>query len=269
MGKSTGKRVLITGASSGIGAALALEYAQQGAVLFLTARRLERLQALAEKIRALGGRAECAEMDVCDTASVQAATEKAAAAMGGIDILIANAGFGVVGKIETLPLDDYRRQFETNIFGVIRSVQAAYPWLKKSRGSIAVIGSVNGWVALPGNSPYSMSKHAIRAFTDALWLEAHADGIRVTHISPGFISTEIRQIDNQGKRHTGHKDPIPAWLMATPQHTAKVIRKAVEAGKREKSITGHGWWSIHLFRYFPVLMYHLLRSLKISARGEP
>jgi len=263
------QNVFITGATAGIGEALAREYARLGASVFLTGRREERLQALAAELRAGGTRADYAVMDVCVTASVEAAVHKALGAWGPIDVLIANAGFGVVGNVENLVLEDYQRQFETNIYGVIRCVQAALPSLKLSRGRIAVIGSVNGYVALPGNSPYAMSKHAVRALSDSLWHELRPYGIHVTHISPGFISTEIRRVDNLGEFRKQTQDPIPSWLCGTPRHAARVIRRAISGRKREKSITGHGWLVIRLVRHFPALTHHLIRILKISARGEP
>lgn len=263
------KVVFIAGASAGIGEALAEEYARQGAAVFLAARRLERLEALASKLRNQGARVGLAAMDVSDTASVDAAVKAATDQFGRLDVMVANAGFGVAGQFEELSLEDYRRQFETNIFGVLRCAKAALPWLKKSQGSLCNIGSVNGWIALGGGSPYGMSKHAVRALSDSLWQEFHAYGVSVTHISPGFIDTEIRRVDNYGQFKPVAKDPIPAWLRASPEHAARVIRRAISARKREKSITGHGWLVIRLVRYFPWFSFWLIKSLRISGRKQP
>ena len=114
---------------------------------------------------------------------------------------MANAGFGVVGPIERLTLDDYRRQFETNVFGVLRTVFATLAELRRSRGRLVIVGSVSGHVALPNASPYAMSKFAVRALAQALDFELRPTGVSVTLVSPGFVDTELHQVDNRGVRH--------------------------------------------------------------------
>ena len=162
MNRFAGQVVLITGASSGIGAALAREFARQGADLALLARREDRLRGLAREIEAGGHRALALAADVTIDGDVERAVLATRTAFGRIDVAIANAGFGVVGPVERLALDDYRRQFETNVFGVLRTVQATLPSLKATRGRLAILGSVAGYIATPGSSPYSMSKFAVR-----------------------------------------------------------------------------------------------------------
>src|SRR5262249_8092325 len=153
-----GKTVLITGASSGIGEELAWQLGQAGAQLTLGAQREELLEKLAERIAAaetapLGG-----ERDVTQDGSLQKAWDESVSHWGRLDVAIANAGFGVVGALKKLTVEDYRRQFETNVFGVLRTIYAALPEIEKSKGNIAIIGSVSGWAATPGASPYNMSK---------------------------------------------------------------------------------------------------------------
>jgi short-subunit dehydrogenase len=188
---------------------------------------------------------------------------------GKLDVVVANAGFGVTGEVEKLDLEDYRRQFETNIFGVLRTVKATLPFLKESRGRLAVIGSVNGYVALPGNSPYAMSKFAVRALCDALYYELLPFGISVTHIAPGFVTSEIRRINNRGELRETAKDPIPQWLQMRAPIAAKKIAKAISRRQRERVITGHGWWIVRLYRFFPELVFKLVRRFNIKARSEP
>ena len=160
--------VLITGASSGIGAAVALEYARRGADLVLTARRSDRLESLAGEIQSIQeGRTHRLRRHrgtVISSGSAPRAREE----LGRIDVVLANAGFGVGGRMHKLELDDYRRQLETNVFGVLRTIYATQEDLIASRGCLGIVGSVNSYVALHGVSAYCMSKHAIRALACSL-----------------------------------------------------------------------------------------------------
>ena len=265
----TGKSVLITGASAGIGAALARGYAQRGANVILTARRLDRLETMAEELGLYNRKILPYAADVTRDGEMEKAVASALKEVPSIDIVIANAGFCVMGKAEELSLADYQRQFETNVYGVLRTFHATLDALKRSRGHFAVIGSVNGYISLPGNSAYGMSKHAVRAFTDSLFHEVRPYGVRVTHISPGFIDTEIRRVNNDGKFLHNAKDPIPKWLMETPERAAATVMKAVDRGVRECAVTAHGWFLIRLMRYFPKLSHAVIRFFSIAARPQP
>ena len=249
------KSVLITGASSGIGAELAWQLAQAGAQLILAARRRERLASLADKIAAAGKpRQVIAECDVTRDGDLEHAVAQAAHAFGKLDVVFANAGFGIVAPLKKLALDDYRRQFETNVFGVLRTVYAALPELEKSRGNLAIVGSVAGWVSTPGASPYSMSKFALRALADAITPELRASGITVTLISPGFVDSDIRRIDNRGLFHPNAVDPIsPRLLVPTPEAVREILA-AVARGKREQIVTGHGKFLVAIARFAPWIL---------------
>jgi short-subunit dehydrogenase len=251
------KSVLITGASSGIGEELAWQLAQAGAKLTLCARRRERLESLAQKIAALATYTPApviCECDVTRDGELERAVAQSVATWGKLDVAIANAGFGVAAPLRKLRVEDYRRQFETNVFGVLRTVYAALPELEKTRGNLAIIGSVAGWVSTPGASPYSMSKFAVRALADAITLELRASGIKVTLLSPGFVASEIRHIDNRGVHHPQSKDPVPSRLVvATPKAAAEILR-AVAKGKRERVVTGHGKVIVAVQRFAPWLL---------------
>jgi short-subunit dehydrogenase len=267
VGRFDGQVALITGASSGIGAALAREFARQGADVALAARRLDRLQALAREIEGLGRRAVVVPCDVARDGSVEQAAETVRHAFGRIDVVVANAGFGVVGRLDRLTLDDYRRQFETNVFGVLRTIYATLADVKTAKGRFVIVGSVSGHLATPGGSPYAMSKFAVRALAMALGLELRREGVSVTLVSPGFVATEIHQVDNHGVHHpeTRHRQ---AWLQMSAERAARLIVRAAAARRREVVITGHGKALVALQRHAPWVITGALTRFGIRSRRE-
>lgn len=268
MGFYKGKTVLITGASSGIGEALAFELAEQGANLALLARRTDRLKAVAAECEKRGIRAITVECDVTKEEDLKRAAQLTRDAFGKIDVVVANAGFGVAGNFTRLKTDDFRRQFETNVFGLIQTIYATLEDLKKSHGNLILLGSVAGHVALPGSSPYSMSKFAVRALANALTDEFRPMGVTVTLVSPGFVESEIRKVDNQGELHTQSKDPIPAWIRVPASKAAREILTAAAKGKTERVITGHGKFIVLLNRFAPWVI-ELIKRRGLKARPEP
>ncbi len=268
MGRFQNKVVFITGASSGIGAALAREFAKEGARLVLAARRLDRLEGLAQEIRGHGGEALALTCDVTKDGDLEAVITETHRQFGKLDVMVANAGFGVIGRFEKLGLEDFRRQFETNVFGLLRSVQASLPDLKETRGRIALIGSVSGHISAPEASPYSMSKFAVRALAEALYAELSPGGISVTLISPGFVATEIQHVDNRGVYHETAKDRVPPWLKMPASKAAKRIARAVARRKREVILTGHGKLFIFLNWLLPGMIPRLFRAMAKRARRE-
>jgi len=265
-----GNAVFITGASSGIGAALAREFSREGADVALAARRVDRLEALASEIAKTGRRAVVIPCDVTRDGDLERAAGQARAALGKLDVVVANAGFGVTGKLETLSIDDYRRQFETNVFGVLRTVYATLDDLKTTRGRLVLIGSVSGHVAVPGSSAYSMSKFAVHGLAAALGHELAPYGVAVTLISPGLVESEIGQVDNSGVwRAQAPRRPIPASIvMATPTAARKIVR-AVARRRREAVITGLGKAAVALQRHLPWLLAAIIRRFGIKGRREP
>jgi NAD(P)-dependent dehydrogenase (short-subunit alcohol dehydrogenase family) len=185
--------VLITGATDGLGKAAALLLAERGYRVFAAGRSVEKraqLDALAkEKKLPL----ETLEMDVCDDDSVQGGVASIYQKAGAIDVLINNAGFVYVGAVEDLSLEDWRRQFETNFFGVIRVTQAVLPRMRERRkGRILMMSSVSGFVTPPTQGAYSASKHAVEALGNALRHELYPFGIHTILIQPGYIVTNIQ-----------------------------------------------------------------------------
>jgi short-subunit dehydrogenase len=261
------KVVLITGASSGIGEELARQLARAGAKLTLAARRRELLEALAQAIaKTEEQKALVVQCDVTRDGDLERAVAESVRRWGKLDVVIANAGFGVVGTLKQLSLEDYRRQFETNVFGVLRTMYAALPEIEKTKGHMVIMGSISGWVSSPGSSPYSMSKFALRALANSITPELRPSAVKVTLISPGFVASNIRRVDNLGKFHPGAKDAIPAWLVMRTDKAAHQVLRAIAHGKREAIITGHGKIVMMLERFAPWAIRVMGKRIATSRR---
>ena len=180
------KAVLVTGCSSGIGRATALRLTGSGWKVYATARRPETLSDLRE--------AGCQTMalDVTDEQSMQHAVETIEQAEGAVGVLINNAGYSQSGAIETVPLEAVRRQFETNVFGLVRLTQLVLPKMRAQRwGKIVNVGSMGGRLSFPGGGHYHATKHAVEALSDAMRFELRGFGIDVVLLEPGLITTEF------------------------------------------------------------------------------
>jgi short-subunit dehydrogenase len=191
------KTVFITGASSGIGRALAQELAGRGYDLFLTARRLDALDEVRADIAARdpGRRVEVRALDVTDTADVATAIAEAAERLGRCDIVVANAGLGGSGPVGEGNLERDRLIIETNVIGLMATVDAAVALFRRQGGDGQVVGvsSVAGVRGLPGSAAYSASKAAVAVYLDAVRAETYREPITVTTIVPGYIDTPINQ----------------------------------------------------------------------------
>jgi short-subunit dehydrogenase len=264
-----GRVVLITGSSSGIGAALAREFAREGADVALVARRQARLEVIATEIERAGRRAITVVADVTRDGDLERAAARAREVLGRIDVVVANAGFGVGGEVSRLTLDDFRRQFETNVFGVLRTFQATRLDLEQTRGIFVVMGSVSGHLATPGAAPYSMSKFAVRALAESLRHEEASRGVAVVLISPGFVESEIRQVDNTGAHRPEVADSAPSRLRMPAATAARQIVRAVARRRREAVITGHGKLAVFAVRHFPGLVHLVIRKFGVRRRPGP
>ena len=261
--------VLITGASSGIGAALAREFARRGWRVALVARRLEKLEVLAAEIRAAGGKASVHRGDVTVDGSIADVVQELAGQGVSPSIVIANAGFGVVGRAQKLSLEDYRRQFETNVFGVIRTLHETLPAMKRSQGRFVIMGSVAGHLSGAGSSAYCMSKFAVRALAESLHGDLRSAGVSCTLVSPGFVDSDIRRVDNRGGLHVEVQDPIPAWLRLRADKAARVMARGILRGRREVVVTFHGRVIIFFARHFPRFTRWVLLRGGQKSRPEP
>jgi short-subunit dehydrogenase len=223
-----GKVAIVTGASSGIGEATAREFGREGAKVVIAARRVDKLQALAQEIYALGNGAGClvVQADLSKLEDIQTLIDQTLSKFGRIDILVNNAGFGRLDWLEKLdPIKDIQAQIDVNVMGVIQTTRLVLPVMIKQRsGSIINMGSMAGLVGTPTYTIYAASKHAVHGFSEALRREVKPWGIDVSMIYPGGVVTEFGQ--HAGiKRKT--KATTPKFLLLTAEDVGRAVVKLV------------------------------------------
>lgn len=213
--KLAGRVALITGASRGLGSAIATAFAAEGGRLALVARDLEKLNETAAAVRNAGGEAEVFRADVSDEAQVLRLETDVIARFGGLHILINNAGVNLRKPITDFTLEEWRRIIDTNLVAAFLTCRAFVPHMKRSgHGRIINLTSTMSHVALPGRTPYCASKSGLLGFTKALALELAPDGITVNGISPGPFATEMNTVlmqDEEVNRQFMAKVPLGRW----------------------------------------------------------
>ena len=193
-GDAQPKSVLITGATDGLGKALALLLAERGYRVFAAGRSPEKLAQLDSIAREKNLALESIALDVCSDASVHSAVQTVLGKTGAIDVLVNNAGVNYTAAVEDLRMEDWRAQFETNVFGVLRVTRAILPHMRERRsGRILMMSSLSGLVTPPTQGAYSSSKHALEGLSNALRMELYPFGIDVVLIQPGYIITGIQK----------------------------------------------------------------------------
>ena len=223
--------ILITGASSGIGAATARLFAQKGYYVVLAARRFDRLEALAQEIKAAGGQALAVRTDVQKLEDIGALARSALDAYGQIDVLFNNAGFGRLDWLDNLqPQSDIEAQIDTNTLGVIQLTRAVLPhMIARRQGQIINMASAAGFVATPTYSAYAASKFAVRGFTEALRREVGIYNIKVSLICPGSVATEFGEIAGF---HRTTKVTMPDFLTLQAEDVARAVLRLVRRPRR-------------------------------------
>jgi short-subunit dehydrogenase len=234
--------VVLTGASSGIGLATTRALADEGATLVLVSRNQAALDALAEECRAKGARALAVRADVGRNEDLERVAQLTIEAFGAFDTWINNAGVAIYGTCEQVPLEDQRRLFETNFWGVVYGSLIAARHLRERGGKIINTGSVLSDRAVILQGPYSASKHAVKAFTDVLRMELEESGapISVTLIKPSAIDTPYMEHARNYLDAKGTKNPPPSY---DPRLVAKAMVYACENHKRDL-VVGFGGWAV-------------------------
>jgi len=248
------KVVWITGASSGIGKAMAFEWARLGYKVVLSARRKELLEEIAVEIKNSGGEALVVLVDIMEEKSIENAVQSIITTWGRLDVAVANAGFGVFGSIDKLTAKDWNRQLQGNVTGLALTVKYAIPYLKQNQGRIGLVGSVGAYLPNPNVGAYGASKAAVHSIGLTLQVELMGTGVSCTTLHPGFVVSEIARIDNEGMWHPERPDPRPAKLMWPTDKAAKVMAKAIIKRKRNYIFTTHGRVFVWLQRWIPGLL---------------
>lgn len=258
------KTVWVTGASSGIGEALAYEFAKQGAKLVLSARRVDELQ----RVIANCNNAEkhiAVELDLAQSNEFESMVHQVWQRTEGVDLLVNNAGLSQRALVMETKLEVHRSIMEVNYFGTVALTQAILPYfLQKESGGVITVSSLVGKFTTPLRSAYSASKHAITAYMDSLRVELHDKGLQFTTIYPGFIRTNLTYKallgdgSEQNTMDRAQKDGMSA------ETCAKRIVKAYSSGKSEAYIGGKETNAVLLKRFFPKLFERIVRKAKVT-----
>jgi short-subunit dehydrogenase len=254
--------IIVTGASSGIGKALALQLADEGAWLALAARDAQRLDSLVVECQQRGGKAIAIPTDVADESRCKGLIQHTHETYGRIDMMVNNAGMAVVSKLEDLAdLDLFRRVIEVNFYGAVYCTYYALPFLKETGGRIVNVSSLGGMLAIPGNTSYVASKFAMVGFSDSLRMELAQAGVSVTVICPYWVVTEFheRYLDKDGRPKGPSGRAIYTEKMMTADQCARIIVMAARRRKRQV-VMWPGTLSIWLKLIFPDLMDRLTIS---------
>jgi NAD(P)-dependent dehydrogenase (short-subunit alcohol dehydrogenase family) len=196
-----------------------------------------------------------------DSNSIEQCVQQIISTFGKLDITIANAGFGVEGKIEALTDSDWNRQLAGNVTGLALTCKFAMPHLRNTKGQIVLLGSVGAFLPNPNVGAYGASKAAVHSIGETLQVELLGTGVSCTTIHPGFVESNITRIDNQGLFHPEAKDPRPANLLWKTDKAARVMIRAIANRKKVFVFTGHGKIAVFLAKFFPSI------ARKIIAKG--
>ncbi|OPH60253.1 oxidoreductase [Paenibacillus ferrarius] len=249
------KIVLITGASSGIGAEMARQFAAKGAIPILTARSTDKLEDIAASLQ---GQNAVYAMDVTQTEQVNEVIEQVIARFGRIDILVNNAGYGIFESFAGAPFAHFEEMMNVNYLGIVRVTQAVLPpMLKAGSGHIVNIASMAGKIGSAKSTGYAATKHAVLGFTNSLRQELMRTGISVTAINPGPIATPF--FDKADP--SGNYVKNISWFMLKPEKVVKVMIKAIERNHSERDLPFVAGVGIKLFHLFPRLFDRVASGL--------
>ena len=271
MASMSGNVVVVTGASTGIGQATAEAFAREGATVVLAARSEGRLVRIAADIEQAGGRAFPLAVDVTDRSAVLEKMKEIAEAQGRIDVLVNNAGIGLLSPVEEMDPEDLKRVFEVNFFGLIWCTQAVLPYMTRQKsGRIINVSSVAGKRALPHISAYCASKFAVQAFSDSLRMEAAGHGITVSVVCPPRVDTTFH--DTPLMRQKGQRMSAPS---ISAEYVAAEIVRAARKGTREVVVSFYGRFFVFFHWLSPRLLDWIMKRLwtrlanRKAARTDP
>ena len=263
------KRIVITGASSGIGEAMAREYAKMGAKVVMAARRSEELERIAADIRNAGGSVAFAACDVTQEEECKHLMEVAVEAFGGIDVLICNAGLSMRALFDDCDLKVLHRLMDVNFWGTVNCTKYALKWLQQSKGSLVGISSVAGIHGLPGRTGYSASKYAMTGFLDTIRIENLKKGLHVMTACPGFTASNVRFSALTADGTQQGETPRDEAKMMTPEEVAHIVAKGIQRRKRLCLMEWEGRGTHLLKKFFPALVDKLFYAVMSREPDSP
>lgn len=263
------KVVIITGATSGIGKALAFEFGRKGSSVVITGRRGELLAGIEEDLKELGIPVLAVHGDVSKDEDTQQVIEQTVLRFGRIDILINNAGISMRALFEDVQLDVFKKVIDINFFGMIQCTKHALPYILQSKGSIVGISSINGKRATPARTAYSASKYAMEGFLEALRMEVMKRGVHVLSVCPGFTTSNIRNVALTADGHPQGESPRDESKMMSAEETAEHIYSAILNRKRDLVLTTQGKLAVWLTKLFPVLMDKITYYIMSKEEDSP
>jgi short-subunit dehydrogenase len=252
-----GQVVVVTGASSGIGWALAKTFALQGARVGLVARRADKLASLAQEIGATGQVATFAAADVGDRQSVTAAIKQLRSELGPVNVLVANAGVGMPTLLQPMNIGGVEKMFRVNLLGTVYAIEAVLPeMLQRQKGHLVGISSLGAYKGLPGESAYCASKAAVNVYLEGLRIQLRSRGIRVTTVCPGFVKTPMTAVN---------KFHMP-WLLEADEAARRIVR----AIARRRKVYNFPWQTTLLTKLATWLPdWVLARSMQTYNENPP
>ncbi|RMF53904.1 MAG: SDR family oxidoreductase [Bacteroidetes bacterium] len=256
----------VTGASSGIGEALARHLAQEGWGVLAQARRQDRLEKLAQ---AYPGRIQPFVGDVRHFEACQQAVQEALKTFGRLDAVIANAGLSHRARVEEVSLSVLREVFEVNFWGAVHTIKAALPEVRTRQGWIVGVSSVAGFRGLPARSGYSASKFALNGFLEALRTELYGTGVSVLIAAPGFTRSEIREKALTAAGQPQGESPLPEARLMSAEAVAAAIYRAMLRRQKYLVLTTQGRLTVWLNRLFPGWLDRLVYRHFLREAGSP
>lgn len=248
------KTVIITGATSGIGKALAEEFGKHDFNVVITGRNLERLQTTAQELTQKGITVLPVQADVAIETDNQKVVEKTLQQFGKIDVLINNAGISMRALFSEVETSVIRQLMEINFFGTVYATKYCLPYILQQKGSILAISSIAGYRGLPARSGYSASKFAMQGFMESLRTELLHTGVKVLVVCPGFTSSNIRNTALNAKGNAQQENPLDESKLMSADEVAKATFKAYQQQKRTLILTTQGKMTVWLNKLFPAFM---------------
>ncbi len=264
-----GKSVIITGASSGIGNALAFHYAKAGAQVAINGRDPEKLERAASALKQTGAQILSVPGDVSIERDCELLVNKTLSTFGGVDILINNAGISMRGLFQDTSLSVLHKVFDINFWGTVYCTRYALPAIIRSRGSIVGISSIAGKIGLPGRTAYSASKFALEGFLKTIRIENIKNGVHVLVACPGFTASNIRLTSLGPDGKPQGESPRNESGMMSAEQAAEAIARAISRRKRDLVLSTEGKLTVMINKLFPAWLDRMVYQKMAKEPGSP